>query len=198
MNQTKLTCSVLALLFVILSSSQVHADIATYPLTNGGSGNAPPVEDQAQEQIGPTPTQQAEVPENTNYQDAVDTEFESKQLSTCSMKYKLKGFSLAYKQYDGIGQIKCRNGQSAQVSLSSKSIGFTIGKSEIEGEGHFSDVKDISEIYGHYASLGNHFGFLKSVDQQVLTRGEISLVLRGKGRGIDIGFTIGDLYIGKR
>lgn len=116
-------------------------------------------------------------------------------MGTCSMKYKLEGFSLAYKQYDGSGEISCRNGEKAQVSLSSKSIGFTIGYSKIEGEGYFTDVKYLSEIYGNYISLGSHFGLNDSIDRQVLTRGEISLVLIGKGQGFDIGFTIGDLSI---
>lgn len=119
-------------------------------------------------------------------------------MTTCTMTYKLSGWSLVYKQYDGIGHISCRNGQRAQVGLSSKSIGFTIGKSEIEGTGVFSEVRNLNEIYGHYMALEGHAGVTASVDAQVLTSGEISLALSGKGRGVDIGVTLGALTISPR
>lgn len=119
-------------------------------------------------------------------------------LASCTMTYKLSGFSLVYKQYDGIGNISCSNGQRAQVKLASKSIGFTIGKSEIEGTGVFSDVKAVNEVFGSYIALEGHAGATKSVDGQVLTSGEISLVLSGKGRGVDIGVTLGALTISPR
>ncbi|TPQ28494.1 hypothetical protein ACH518_18330 [Methylomonas sp. HW2-6] len=119
-------------------------------------------------------------------------------FTSCTMTYKMSGWSLVYKQYDGIGNISCSNGQRAQVALASKSIGFTIGKSEIEGTGVFSDVKNLNEIYGNFVALEGHAGATKSVDGQVLTRGEISLALSGKGRGIDIGVTLGALTISPR
>ena len=114
---------------------------------------------------------------------------------SCTMTYSLSGFSLVYKQYDGSGNVSCSNGQQAQVKLASKSIGFTIGKSEIQGTGVFSDLKNINEIYGSFVALEGHAGLTKSVDGQVLTRGEISLALSGKGRGVDIGVTLGALTI---
>lgn len=119
-------------------------------------------------------------------------------MTSCTMTYKLSGWSLVYKQYDGIGNISCSNGQRAQVALASKSIGFTIGKSEIEGTGVFSEVRNLNEIYGNFVALEGHAGATKSVDVQVLTRGEISLALSGKGRGIDIGVTLGALTISHR
>ncbi|MCK9606762.1 MAG: hypothetical protein M0R33_10000 [Methylomonas sp.] len=119
-------------------------------------------------------------------------------MTSCTMTYKLSGWSFVYKQYDGVGHISCRNGQRAQVGLSSKSIGFTLGKSEIEGTGVFSDVRNLNEIYGHYVALEGHAGVTKSVDAQVLTSGEISLALTGKGRGLDIGVTLGALTISPR
>lgn len=119
-------------------------------------------------------------------------------MTSCTMTYKLSGWSFVYKQYDGVGHISCSNGQRAQVGLSTKSIGFTIGKSEIEGTGRFSDVININEIYGHYVALAGHAGVTKSVDGQVLTSGEISLVLSGKGRGVDIGVTLGALTVSPR
>lgn len=119
-------------------------------------------------------------------------------LTSCTMTYKMNGWSLVFKRYDGVGHINCSNGQRAQVGLSSNSIGFTIGKSEIEGTGVFSEVRNLNEIYGHYVSLGGHAGVTKSIDGQVLTSGEISLVLSGQGRGVDIGVTLGALTISPR
>lgn len=119
-------------------------------------------------------------------------------MTSCTMTYKLSGWSFVYKQYDGVGHISCSNGQRAQVGLSSKSIGFTIGKSEIEGTGVFSDVRNLNEIYGHYVAFEGHAGVTKSVDGQILTSGEISLVLSGKGRGVDIGVTLGALNVTPR
>lgn len=163
-----------------------HAEFITHPLDQ-----APPAQPA---QTSETPSPQTPPPVQPSQTD-MQAQFGTKKLGTCSMTYKLEGFSLAYKQYDGSGEISCRNGEKAKVLLSSKSIGFTIGYSSIEGEGYFTDVKYLSEIYGDYISLGNHFGFKNSIDRQVLTRGEISLVLIGKGQGFDIGFTIGDLSI---
>lgn len=119
-------------------------------------------------------------------------------MASCTMTYRMSGWSFVYKQYDGIGNISCSNGQRAQVALASKSIGFTLGKSEIEGTGVFSEVRNLNEIYGNYVALEGHAGVTKSVDGQVLTRGEISLALSGNGRGVDIGVTLGALTISPR
>lgn len=171
--------NLVTLLFLsTLLSSAANAQDTTYPFSENG--------------IAPVQTAPATPAPELNGLSSTKT------LTSCWMKYKLSGFSLIFKQYDGVGEIFCRNGEKAQVSLSSKSIGFTIGKSEIEGEGQFSDVKSINEIYGDFMSMESHAGFINSVDAQLLTRGEISLALRGKGRGIDIGATIGDLSIKRR
>lgn len=123
---------------------------------------------------------------------------EAQAMTSCTMTYQLSGWSFVYKQYDGVGHISCSNGERAQVGLASKSIGFTLGKSTIEGTAVFSEVRDLNEIYGHYVALGGHAGMTKSFDGQLLTRGEISMILSGKGRGIDIGVTLGALSISPR
>jgi hypothetical protein len=173
-------------LFAVLSDFS-NADIETYPLTNTTS-TAPAVKNPAETEKTVTSQQSQEEAE-------LLAQFGKKKLGTCNMTYKLEGFSLAYRQYDGFGEVTCVNGQKASVKLSSKSIGFTIGYSSIEGEGYFTEVKNIDEILGNYISLGNHFGINRSIDRQVLTSGEISLMLIGRGHGYDIGFTIGDLSI---
>lgn len=190
MNNKTVKILINAISLFAISSGFSHAEIESYPLNN----TTP---------VAPAPENQAEpAPSDNNPQTQEEAEllaqFGKKKLGTCSMTYKLEGFSLAYRQYDGTGEVTCVNGEKASVKLSSKSIGFTIGYSEIEGEGYFTEVKSIDEILGNYISLGNHFGFSRSVDRQVLTRGEISLVLTGRGHGFDIGFTIGDLSINWR
>lgn len=173
------------------ASARGEGGLVTHPL-----GEAP--SKQSEEASVPASPQADEAVSTEQMQKEFNQQFGDGKLKACSMKYKLEGFSLVYKQYDGTGEITCRNGQKALVRLSSKSIGFTIGYSVIEGDAYFTDVKYISELFGDYVSLGNHFGFKNSVDRQVLTRGEISLVMMGKGKGFDIGFTIGDLSIKPR
>jgi hypothetical protein len=179
MSQSKLLKVGLAVVLSLMIQNQSFAQDVTYPLTE--SGVAPPV----------TP------PSSVSEQEVANL-LPKGALTSCTMTYKLSGFSLGFKFYDGFGEIQCRNGEHAQVALSSKSIGFSIGKSEIEGEGIFSEVRNLNEIYGDFVSMETHAGFLTSVDAQLLTRGEISLALKGQGRGIDIGATIGDLTIKKR
>lgn len=123
---------------------------------------------------------------------------EAEPMTSCTMTYTLSGFSFLYKQYDGIGNISCSNGERAQVSLASRSIGISVGKSEIQGTGVFSDVRNINEIYGNFVALEGHAGATKSVDAQIMTRGEISLALSGRGRGVDVGVTFGALNISRR
>ena len=118
-----------------------------------------------------------------------------KKGNSCSMTYKLSGWSFVYKQYDGSGYVVCGNGQRAHVKLASKGGGFTVGRSEIEGTGEFTEVKDIKEIYGTYASVEGHAGAAKSAQGMALTKGIISLALSGTGRGIDIGVSFGGLRI---
>lgn len=119
-------------------------------------------------------------------------------MTSCTMTYKMSGWSFVYKRYTGEGRISCRNGQHAKVGLSSNSIGFTLGKSEIEGTGVFSAVRNLNEIYGNYVALEGHAGLTGSVDGQILTSGEISLALSGKGRGVDLGVTLGALTVSPR
>jgi hypothetical protein len=114
----------------------------------------------------------------------------------CSMSFKMSGWSAFYKTSTGSGLVKCSNGQSARVKLDAKGGGLTVGKSEIEeGRGEFSAVRDISELFGAYASAEAHAGVVKSVKAQAMTKGEVSLALAGKGRGFDLGFAFGTLHI---
>ena len=117
----------------------------------------------------------------------------------CTMTFSLKGWSAFYKTAKGEGVVSCDNGQRAEVRIKVKGGGLTFGKSEIlEGKGEFSDVKDISEVFGSYAAAEAHAGVVKSAAASVYTKGEVSLALAGTGRGVDLGLAFGKLTIRRR
>jgi len=112
-------------------------------------------------------------------------------LASCKVTYSIEGWSFFYKEYKGGGDITCSNGQRANVSILSRGGGFTVGKSKIDsGKGVFSGIYDINEIFGSYVSMAGHAGVVNSVEGQAMTKGEVSLVLSGKGRGVDLGFAL--------
>jgi hypothetical protein len=120
-------------------------------------------------------------------------------LVSCKMTFNLSGWSFVYKQMKGDGKVTCSNGQRANVEIESHGGGFTIGKSDIlDGEGTFSEVKDISEIFGTYAQAEAHGGANKGGAAQVMTKGEISLAIAGAGRGWDVGVSFGGFTIEKK
>jgi hypothetical protein len=119
--------------------------------------------------------------------------------TVCEMRFTLSGWSAFYKTASGSGTITCDNGQKANVQLSSKGGGLTAGKYKIrDGYGKFSEVGDISELYGTYAQGGAEAGAGKSSTAQVVTKGEVSLALAGSGTGVNLGVSFGKLTISKK
>jgi hypothetical protein len=117
-------------------------------------------------------------------------------LTDCTMTFNLKGWSAFYKTSKGEGTIRCDNGQSAHVRIKATGGGLTFGKSEIvDGTGKFTGARGISELFGSYIQSEAHAGAGKSADAQALTKGEVSLALKGTGRGVDIGFAFGKFTI---
>lgn len=117
----------------------------------------------------------------------------------CRLTYSLKGWSAFYKTSKGEGTVTCDNGQSAAVSVKATGGGITFGKTEvIDGTGNFSDVKNISEVFGTYAAAEAHAGAVKSAQAAVYTKGEVSLALAGTGRGVDVGIAFGAFTIEKK
>jgi hypothetical protein len=117
-------------------------------------------------------------------------------MTTCTMTYKLKGWSFVYRQYKGSGQVACTNGESADVTIVTRGGGFTAGKSEIDdGKGTFTEVKNIEEIFGTYVAATAGAGATKAGEGWAMTKGEISLALSGTGRGFDLGVTLGSFTI---
>lgn len=115
---------------------------------------------------------------------------------SCHMTFEMSGWSAFYKTSSGTGHVKCSNGQTATVKLDAKGGGLTVGKSSIEnGQGEFSGVKSISEIFGSYVEAEAHAGAVKSSKASVMTKGEVTLALSGTGRGWDVGVAFGKLTI---
>ena len=117
----------------------------------------------------------------------------------CKMEFSLAGWSVFYSTANGSGTITCDNGQSARVFLRAKGGGLTAGKSKItDGRGTFSEVGDISELFGSYASADVHAGVVESSAAQVVTKGTVSLAFSGTGKGIDLGVAFGEFVIEKQ
>jgi hypothetical protein len=117
-------------------------------------------------------------------------------LVECSMTFNLEGWSAFYETARGNGTITCSNGQKAKVKIRTKGGGITFGKSEIiGGTGKFSGARNISELFGSYAQSDAHAGAGKSGDVHAMTKGNVSLALKGTGRGVDIGFAFGKFTI---
>ena len=117
----------------------------------------------------------------------------------CEMRFDLNSWSVFYKRSSGSGTIRCNNGQVMRVSLEARGGGISFGKSKISnGVGEFSGVNDISELLGGYASAEAHAGAKKSAKAQVVTKGDVSLALSGKGKGWDLGVAFGSLVIKRR
>jgi len=113
----------------------------------------------------------------------------------CTMTFTMKGWSAIYKTASGSGTVHCSNGASLHVKLSATGGGLTVGKSVESGKGEFSAVASADEIYGSYVAAHVEAGAIKSAQAQVMTKGEVSLALTGKGRGWELGISFGELKI---
>ena len=117
----------------------------------------------------------------------------------CELKFTLKGWAAFYKTASGSGVITCDNGETAKVRLEAKGGGLAAGRSKVDdGHGRFSEVSDISELFGAYVQANASAGAGNSAEASVVTKGEVSLALSGTGKGIDLGITFGKFIISKR
>jgi hypothetical protein len=117
----------------------------------------------------------------------------------CTMKYSLKEWSAFYKRADGGGTISCDNGQTANVRITARGGGLTAGKGEIrDGKGTFSDVADIKELLGTYVAAEASAGAVKNAGAAVVTKGEVTLGLEGKGTGWELGVAFGKFTITRK
>ncbi|KRE82931.1 hypothetical protein ASG75_15435 [Rhodanobacter sp. Soil772] len=115
---------------------------------------------------------------------------------SCKMSFQLSGWSVFYKTASGSGTVRCSNGQSLHVKLRAKGGGLTFGKTKItDGVGKFTGISNVRDVLGHYANAEAHAGAEKSAAAQVLTKGNVSLALSGKGEGWNLGVAFGAFII---
>src|SRR4051794_3917776 len=89
------------------------------------------------------------------------------------VRYTLSGWSAFYKVAHGQGTITCDNGQTARATLEAKGGGLTAGKYKItDGIGKFSEVANISELFGTYVASAAEAGAVKSSSAGAMTKGE--------------------------
>ncbi len=120
------------------------------------------------------------------------------ELYDCEMDFNLKGWSVFVKKAGGSGTVTCDNGESARIKIRVRGGGLTFGKSEIlDGKAKISGVKDISEVFGSYASASAHAGVGPSAEATAMTKGEVSLALAGTGRGVDLGIAFSRFKISR-
>jgi hypothetical protein len=123
----------------------------------------------------------------------------AEKTTVCTMDFTLKGWSAGYKTARGEGTISCDNGQTAQVRIHSVGGGLTAGKSAVrDGRAKFTQVADIGELFGDYASADAAAGAGESSQAQALIKGEVSLSLTGKGTGVELGVSFGKFTISRR
>ncbi len=117
----------------------------------------------------------------------------------CRLSFSLAGWSMFYKTASGKGTVSCSNGQMLDVKIEAKGGGLTFGKSEIrDGRGEFSAIYDIQNVLGTYVSAGAHAGAVNSREAMVVTKGPVSLALKGQGQGWDVGVAFGKFTISRR
>lgn len=117
----------------------------------------------------------------------------------CRMNFTMSGWSFFYRTAEGNGTITCENGQTANVRVWSKGGGVTFGRSKIkDATGRFTEVDDISELFGTYVQSEAHAGAGKSTKASALTKGNVSLSIVGKGKGVDVGISFGKFVIERR
>ena len=85
------------------------------------------------------------------------------------------------------------------MTIVSRGGGLTFGKSRItDGAGEFTGITNIHDVLGSYAAAEAHIGAMKSRQVQVVTKGNVSLAIKGKGDGWDIGVSLASFTLKPR
>ncbi|HXO20920.1 MAG TPA: hypothetical protein VOA87_13470 [Thermoanaerobaculia bacterium] len=116
----------------------------------------------------------------------------------CDLTFSLTEWAAVYKHASGTGTITCDNGKTIPVTITSKGGGLTAGKYRIEGHGEFTAVPNAYDLLGGYGALEANAGVIKSGATTVLTKGDVSLALAGKGEGWNVGISLGKLTLSER
>jgi hypothetical protein len=126
----------------------------------------------------------------------IATSAHAKDRLECELTYNLKGWSAFYRTGKGDGRITCADGTKVDVRIEAHGGGFTFGTFEvIDGEGEFSKVSDLDDLYGTYVEASGHAGAGASVEGRAMFKGDAALTLSGGGTGINLGFFFGGFTI---
>lgn len=116
----------------------------------------------------------------------------------CKLRFDLSGWSVFYKTGKGSGIVTCDNGQAMPVQIRTKGGGLSFGKTEIrDGTGEFSGLYRIEDVLGAYATAEAHASAGTATKAQVMTKGDVSLALAGKGEGWSLGVAFGKFVISR-
>jgi hypothetical protein len=113
----------------------------------------------------------------------------------CRLHFTLEGWSPMHQRADGRGSVTCDNGQYSHVAISVQGGGLTAGKYHAYGFGDISNVRTIKDVFGDYAQAGASAGVVNSGTAQVLTKGTVSIALRGSGEGVNLGAAVDTVTI---
>lgn len=117
----------------------------------------------------------------------------------CELRYNLEGWSAFYKTASGTGIISCDNGARIAVKITAKGGGLTVGKTKItDGKGRFTGAYSLNDLLGTYAAAEAHASASKATNAQVMTKGDVSLALAGKGEGWSLGVGFGKFVLERR
>lgn len=114
----------------------------------------------------------------------------------CRLNFSLHGWSAIYSTAEGRGTVSCNDGSTMPVVITAKGGGLTAGRSQVDhGVGRFTHVRAIDDVLGRYAQGEAHAGLTRSGTAQVLTKGTVTLALKGSGEGIDLGVDVGEVTL---
>ena len=116
----------------------------------------------------------------------------------CELSFTMTEWAAVYAHAVGTGTVHCDNGSVIPVDISSKGGGLTAGKFTVEGEGKFGGVETVNDIFGKYLTAEGNAGLVKAGQAALLTKGDVSLAIAGKGEGWNIGLSLGQVTIERR
>ena len=117
----------------------------------------------------------------------------------CELRYNLSGWSAFYKTASGTGTIHCENGITVPVRIETKGGGLTVGKTSIRnGRGRFTGANRVDDLLGTYVAAEAHASASTATDAKVMTKGDVSLALAGKGEGWSLGVGFGKFVLSRR
>ena len=114
----------------------------------------------------------------------------------CSLSFSMHGWSAIYSHAEGRGTVRCDDGSTMPVLITARGGGLTAGRTQVDaGIGRFTHVHSIDDVLGRYAQGEAHAGLTRSATAQLLTKGTVTLALRGSGEGIDLGVDVGEVTL---